>query len=361
MRGDFTRIQLLIGEAEALARGTDDRLRLGRVLWRLGGHRWMRGEYAAALELSQAAHAIGCDIGDLESRLTGALQTGMVHFQRGDYRAAIDVLKTITDGADAEAAKRRYSSSAPPYISAIWWLMPALGEIGEFDEALRYGDLAMAAVADGAPTSQVPVHMVRAIVLATRGDFGAARAAIDESRQIAESNAVMVWLGSVYTTWGWIAAETGHPEEGVACIERALGLQEALGLKSQLPTSYLRLADAHLAAGHYEAAAVAARRARDVAESLGDAGRRARAIRALADAGVETGDDGAEALYRELERVARDLDLRPRQAHADLGLGRLSHRAGRPGEAADHLATALAMYRDMGMTHWVERAEALFR
>src|SRR2546427_4489374 len=107
MRGDFTRIQLLIGEAEALARGTDDRLRLGRVLWRLGGARWVRGEYAAALELSQAAHAIGCEIGDLESRLTGALQTGMVHFQRGDYRAAIDVLKTITDGADAEAAKRR--------------------------------------------------------------------------------------------------------------------------------------------------------------------------------------------------------------------------------------------------------------
>lgn len=168
-------------------------------------------------------------------------------------------------------------------------------------------------------------------------------------------------LGSVYTTWGWIAAETGHPEEGVACIERALGLQEAIGLKSQLPTSYLRLADAHLAAGQYQAAAAAARRARDVAESLGDAGRRARALRALADAGVDTGDDGTEALYREAERDARDLGIRPLQAHAHLGLARLAHRAGRPGEAADDVATAIAMFRDMGMTQWVERASALSR
>jgi hypothetical protein len=152
--------------------------------------------------------------------------------------------------------------------------------------------------------------------------------------------------------WGWIAAETGHPEEGVACIERALGLQEALGLKGQLPTSHLRLAEAHFAASHYELAAVAARRARDLAESLGDTGRRARAFRVLADAGVETADDGAEALYRELQRVASDHDLRPLQAHAHLGLARLSHRAGPPGQAGDHPTTAMAMYRDMGMTHW---------
>ena len=125
--------------------------------------------------------------------------------------------------------------------------------------------------------------------------------------------------------------------------------------------SYLRLAEAHLATGQYEAAAVDERRARDVAESLGDAGGRARALRALADAGVETADDGAEALYRELERIACDLHLRPLQAHAHLDLGRLAHRAGRPGEAADHLATAIAMFSDMGMTHWVERASALSR
>ena len=29
--------------------------------------------------------------------------------------------------------------------------------------------------------------------------------------------------------------------------------------------------------------------------------------------------------------------------------------------AADHQATAITMYRDMGMTHWAEKAEALSR
>ena len=83
MRGDLARILVLIEQAEALARATGDRLRLGRVLCRLAGPRWVLGEYASALELAQVAHAIGCDIDDLESRLTGAMLMGVIRFQRG--------------------------------------------------------------------------------------------------------------------------------------------------------------------------------------------------------------------------------------------------------------------------------------
>jgi class 3 adenylate cyclase/tetratricopeptide (TPR) repeat protein len=356
MRGDFARILLLIGEAEALARGTGDRLRLGRALNRLAGPRWARGEYGAALELAQAAHAIGVEVGDLETRLGGAVMTGLVHFNRGRYREAIEALKAITDGADAEVARRRYGGSVPPFVLALSWLTMALASVGEFAEALRYADLAVATVAAEAPTSQVAAHACRAIALGTRGDFDAARAAIDEARRVAESNAVMGWLPTVYAVWGWIEAETGDPDEGVACIERALVAQEAIGLKSQLPMTYLRLAEARLASGHYEAAAAGARRVRDVAESVGDASTRARALQVLADAAVALAHEGAEALYREVECIARDLGMRPLQAHVHLGLARLFRGAGRPAEAADHRATAISMYHDMGMTRWVEQA-----
>jgi class 3 adenylate cyclase/tetratricopeptide (TPR) repeat protein len=361
MRGDLGRIILLIEQAEALARGSGDRLRLGRALSRLASPRWARGEFDAALELAQAAHAIGREIGDVESRLSGTVMMGLIHFSRGEYRAAVDALKTIPDGPDAEAAKERSSGSVAPFMVAVSWLMLSLSSIGDFDETLRYADLALAAVADGAPTAQVAVHTCHAVALGGRGDFAAARAAIDESRRIAEANAVMGWLPTVYAIWGWLAAETGEPDEGVACIERSLGVQEGIGLKSQLPMAYLRLAEARLAAGQYETAVTDARRARDVAESVGDAGVRARALGALALATVETGADGAEALYRDVERAARDLDMRPLEAHAHLGLARVFHRAGRTAEVSDHLATALAMYRDMGMTHWVKKAESLGR
>ena len=109
----------------------------------------------------------------------------------------------------------------------------------------------------------------------------------------------------------------------------------------------------------YDAARSEARRARDAAEALGESGVSAGALRFLADACRETGDEGAEALYRESEHLADKLDMRPARAHAHLGLAKLYHRAGRPAEAADRLAPATAMCRDMGMTHWLEKATRL--
>jgi len=43
--------------------------------------------------------------------------------------------------------------------------------------------------------------------------------------------------------------------------------------------------------------------------------------------------------------------------HHDLGLGKLYRRTSRREQAQEHLTTATAMYRDMGMTYWLEKAE----
>jgi hypothetical protein len=45
-------------------------------------------------------------------------------------------------------------------------------------------------------------------------------------------------------------------------------------------------------------------------------------------------------------------------AHCHLGLGKLSRRTGRHEQAQEHLASATTMYREMGMTYWLEQTEA---
>ena len=50
--------------------------------------------------------------------------------------------------------------------------------------------------------------------------------------------------------------------------------------------------------------------------------------------------------------------MRPLVAHCHLGLGTLASRIGDLGEARKHLTTAAAMYREMGMDFWLEKAEA---
>jgi hypothetical protein len=49
--------------------------------------------------------------------------------------------------------------------------------------------------------------------------------------------------------------------------------------------------------------------------------------------------------------------LRPLGAHCHLGLGKLYRRTGDGVKAQERLTTARAMYREMGMAFWLEKAE----
>jgi hypothetical protein len=53
--------------------------------------------------------------------------------------------------------------------------------------------------------------------------------------------------------------------------------------------------------------------------------------------------------------------MRPLVAHCRAGLARLDVRMDKQQEAQEYLTTAIAMYRDMGMTYWLEKAQAEMR
>jgi hypothetical protein len=53
--------------------------------------------------------------------------------------------------------------------------------------------------------------------------------------------------------------------------------------------------------------------------------------------------------------------MRPLAAHCHAGLAKLTRRVGKPQDANEHFATATAMYRDMGMTSWLEKLEGELR
>ena len=68
--------------------------------------------------------------------------------------------------------------------------------------------------------------------------------------------------------------------------------------------------------------------------------------------------EAARSKYAEALALATELGMRPLVAHCHLGLGKLSRRTGQREQAQEHLITATTMYREMGMTYWLEKAEA---
>jgi len=62
--------------------------------------------------------------------------------------------------------------------------------------------------------------------------------------------------------------------------------------------------------------------------------------------------------YCEPLKLASAFGMRPLVAHCHLGLGKLSRRTGNGEQALEHLSIATAIYRDMDMRFWLEKAEA---
>jgi tetratricopeptide (TPR) repeat protein len=63
--------------------------------------------------------------------------------------------------------------------------------------------------------------------------------------------------------------------------------------------------------------------------------------------------------YRQALGLAEPRGMRPLVAHCHLGLGKLYRRTGDQAKAHEHLTTASAMYREMDMGFWLEKAEAV--
>ncbi len=57
--------------------------------------------------------------------------------------------------------------------------------------------------------------------------------------------------------------------------------------------------------------------------------------------------------------LADELGMRPLLAHCHLGLGKLFRQTGDHAKAQECLATAAAMYREMDMRFWLEKAESV--
>jgi len=65
----------------------------------------------------------------------------------------------------------------------------------------------------------------------------------------------------------------------------------------------------------------------------------------------------AEAHYDEALALAEPRGMRPLVAHCHLGLAKLHRRTGKRTESDEHFAAATSMYREMGMTYWLEKAQ----
>jgi tetratricopeptide (TPR) repeat protein len=194
-----------------------------------------------------------------------------------------------------------------------------------------------------------------------KGEWAEARLQLERWVAVARPGNSLLHLPWGIACSAWPLAQLGEAEEALARIregEPLLERQAAIGVRASIAWFYNSLGRACLLLGRRDDAKRLGDRALDFCSS--QPGFAAHALHLLGDVAAHPDQFDAgrgETHYREALAIAEGLWMRPLAAHCHLGLGKVYRRTGQRDQARDHLAVAATMYRDMGMTYWLEQAE----
>ena len=322
----------------------------------LAHYHWIIRDLSAALDLAERGLGLATHVAKDWLIADGRFVLGEVHWARGEYKTALELfrknLAVVTDDVPRALAPR------PVIVSVInrRWLAQCLTEIGSFREAIAVGREGLL-IAEGKnhPFSLVNILLALGTTMLRLGRFDEAIDLLERAAELCRSYSFRDMLGTVLPVLAAAYARAGRVADARTAID------SALQFPFRSTNSTIRLAEAALdvhalpEARDHAAATLAVSRekmsAGDEAWSLYLLG--AIDAREQVQPMAASRDYYVQALAR-----AEALDMRALIAHCHLGLGELYGRTESREEAREHLKVAAAMYREMGMTYWLEKAEA---
>jgi tetratricopeptide (TPR) repeat protein len=234
-----------------------------------------------------------------------------------------------------------------------------LSQLGRFDEAIGHAEAAVriAQAADHSFTLYFALFDLGRAHL-RRGDLPRAIRLLERGLDLCRTWQIVVGIARVAATLGAAYALAGRADEALPLVSGAVEEFRSRQNHTRPALILLCAGMTYLSAGRIDEAASHSREALALTRRLGARGSEAHALCLAGDVASTGGSADAEGYYREALALADELGMRPLVAHCHLGLGKLYRRTDKREQAQEHLTTAATMYREMGMTYWLEKAEA---
>jgi tetratricopeptide (TPR) repeat protein len=358
--GELGRCGKHLEEAERLAETGGDQRELARVHSLVAQHFRLTGDLARAVASGERASDIAERLGDSALRVQANGILGSVYYSRGDYRKAAEVLRACAGPLGALPHPDR---SLDGLIPIFWhfFVVACLAQLGDFSEALGYADAGLR-IAEAADYGYGITFACwgRGTLALLQGDAPQAVVLLERALALARTLKVRGAVPPLASSLGAAYSLSGRSSDAISLLEE--GVRESASMKRGEGHSLLlvRLAEAYLLVGRIEDATSAARQALRLAHEQGEFGHEAYVMYVLGEisaCGAPATIAAAETSYRRGLALADELLMRPLVAHCHLGLGKLNRRLSNKPGAAGHHATAVMMYREMGMQFWLEKAE----
>jgi tetratricopeptide (TPR) repeat protein len=246
----------------------------------------------------------------------------------------------------------------PIYVSLGAWRAEAQAILGDFPAALASAREALRVATEiHHPTSLAVANRGLGFVLSLRGQVQDALPFLERALVIAREHELFqaTIFSSAYLAYAH--ALLGERERVSEYL--ALALEKSTWpIRAHWSGFGFVTASAYLAAGRRGEAHAEIRQGLAAAAARNARGYRAPLLRLQAEILGQQDKAGARERLEEALALAAELGMRPEVAHCHLGLGTLARREGKSRLTAEHLTTAMAMYREMEMRLWLGQAEA---
>jgi transcriptional regulator with AAA-type ATPase domain/tetratricopeptide (TPR) repeat protein len=358
--GDLPRVLTIMREAEQIADKLGDDRRRGEVHTAMVNTHNLRSELDAAVESGVRALAIADTLDDRGLCVAATTNLEQTYFYRGEYQRVVDLTTSNIRRLDTNLGETVVRASAPAPVYNRLWLVRSLAQQGRFAETMEPVETMLTrAEQTHHPLARGLAHFAAGTVDMWKGDWSAARVRLERAVQLLEEGQQILQLSYVIGPLAWTLAALGRPEDAAVRAEdaeRRLDLVRSLGRKGGGAETCIALAQCYLILERIEDAD---RMASRIAED-GTVASKTHALRLQAEIAVHPSrwqPGTAEDCYRRALSLAEQGDMRPLVAHCHFGLGKLSRRTAERSAALGYLTTAATMYREMGMTSWLELAE----
>jgi tetratricopeptide (TPR) repeat protein len=363
--GEFARTIEPLREAERLAEGLGDWLRLGRVSTSLCQYYRQIDDLEEAVTLGQRALTMATTVGDFVLKLLSSIALGQAYHAFGDYPGAIDCLRNNMAALGGDVLRERFGYFGLPSVLSLSWLARSLAELGEFSDAIAEGERGVRIAEEvDHPFSLVTAYYGAGVVHMRKGDLEAATHRLEQAVGLCSVWNFHSWFPPIASALGTAYTLCGRFTDGLPLLEQAVEQAASMGLMGRQCLRLAALGEGYLAVERQQDALDFAQRALDLSRRYKERGREAWNLRLLGDviSATDSPDvERADDYYRQAMALASELGMRPLVADCHLRLGKLYRRIGNRQQAPEHLTTATTMYREMDMRFWLEKAETEMR
>jgi class 3 adenylate cyclase/tetratricopeptide (TPR) repeat protein len=348
-------------EAEAVTERLNDDRRRGLVCAFVTNIHLLLGALDEAVTVGIRGLAIARELGDVELRILTTSCLAHAHYYRGEYGRTVELATENLAALPTDRVIRWPGAGALISVFDRVWRALSFAELGRFAEAAEDAAAALR-LAD-------PTRHAHTIALAydaagrlhpLEGNWTKARSLIERWVEVVRAGNLVIQLPVAIAYSAWVLAQFGEVDEALQRLEEGeqlLTRGAARGMVFNHGSCYRPLGRACLLLGRLDDAQRLGTRAAE--SSALQPGHEAHALHLLGDiATTPTWFDAerGETHYRNALALAEPRGMRPLVAHCHLGLGELYRRTGKRQQAQEHLTTATSMYREMGMTYWLEKA-----